>query len=171
MEKTQANKDNGKYLFNVDILVESDTNGRALEKLLHILNSADIQDYLVKEGIQLGQRIQTIMRESIGKQSALPNIDSVPRSETKPEASISKTTKKISISEAAHQPIWEQFQGFKERNSLIRLTIVKAMGIKLSIPCRILNVDQDNGNVSVYHVDERQVYLFKINEIDDYSAS
>jgi hypothetical protein len=167
MEKTQASTNKKKYLFNVDILVESDTNGRALEKLLHILNSAEIQDYLVKEGIHLGNKIQTIMRETISKQQSKPDIETEPKSKNKPDHS----TNKASTSEDPHQPIWDQFQGFKERNSLIRLTIVKAMGIKLSIPCRILNVDAESGNVSVYHVDERQVYLFKINEIDDFSVN
>lgn len=167
MENTQANIDKRKYLFNVDILVESETNGRALEKLLHILNSAEIQDYLVKEGIHLGKKIQTIMRETISKQHSKTDIETEPKFENKPDHSTSKT----STSEDPHQPIWEQFQEFKERNSLVRLTIVKALGIKLNIPCRILNVDPQSGNVSVYHVDERQVYLFKINEIDDFSVS
>jgi hypothetical protein len=40
--------------------------------------------------------------------------------------------------------------------------------VKLNIPCRVLNYDADTQNVSVYHVDEKKVYLFKLNEIDDF---
>jgi hypothetical protein len=167
MENTQESMVKKNYLFNVDILIESDTNGRALEKLLHLLNTADVQDYLVKEGIHLGSQIQTIMQETISKQQSKPDIITAMKLKNKADAATGKKSKQ----EDPQKAIWDQFRGFKESNSLIRLTIVKPMGVKLSIPCRILNVDSDSSNVSVYHVDERQVYLFKINEIDDFSVS
>jgi hypothetical protein len=171
MDIKQNHIDKRRFLFNVDILIESESNGHALEKLLHLLNTSEVQDYLVKEGIHLGKTIEVIMRETISKQQADTN------SEEKPDKA--KTTKPLDKAAAAspikledpHQAIWDQFQGFKERNSLVRLTIVKAKGIKLSLPCRILNVDAPGGMVSVYHVDEKQVYLFKINEIDDFAVS
>jgi hypothetical protein len=172
MDTKQNTTDKRRFLFNVDILIESETNGLALEKLLHILNAVEIQDYLVKEGIHLGKTIEVIMRETISKQKSIPDKIAETKLSDKAAASTTPTKKALTLaSEDPHQPIWDQFQGFKERNSLVRLTIVKAKGIKLSLPCRILNVDASSGNVSVYHVDEKQVYLFKINEIDDFAVS
>ncbi|MCR8633293.1 hypothetical protein [Paenibacillus radicis (ex Xue et al. 2023)] len=155
--------DKRKFLFNVDILIEEDSNGRALEKLLHVLNSTDIQDYLIKEGILLGKTIEIALRETISKKkpSSKETPALTPKQDVEPKAG----------NENPHRDIWKQFQHFKQNNTLIRLTIIKGKGIKLSIPCRILNVDLSTDNVSVYHVDEKQVYLFKINEIEDFAVS
>ncbi|NOU92237.1 hypothetical protein GC093_03165 [Paenibacillus sp. LMG 31456] len=148
--------DKRKFLFNVDILIEEDSNGRALEKLLHMLNSTDIQDYLIKEGILLGKTIEIALRETISKKKTSPEETPAlaPRQDAK-----------------SNMEIWKQFQHFKLNNTLIRLTIIKGKGIKLNMPCRILNIDLSTDNVSVYHVDEKQVYLFKINEIEDFAVT
>lgn len=45
-----------KFLFKVDILIEEETNGLALETLLHLLNSDKVEDYQVKEGVELGKK-------------------------------------------------------------------------------------------------------------------
>jgi len=171
-------KDKNKFLFNIDILIEEENNGRALEKLLHMLNTTDIQDYRIKEGIQLGKSIEIALRENMHKKKL-----SYQENQEQPQASqkiaeapakagsapASKADSNPSVNkEDPHHFIWEQFYHFKQNNSLIRLTVVKGKGIKLSIPCRILNIDPENGNVSVYHVDEKQVYLFNMNEIDDF---
>ncbi|MDF2958794.1 MAG: hypothetical protein K0S39_529 [Paenibacillus sp.] len=168
---------NRKFLFNVDILIEEETNGRALEKLLHVLNTADIQDYLIKEGILLGKSIEIALRETISKQKA--SSGDIPAQTLKPDPKASgksgsaapQPAAKCSAEDGQHRAIWEQFQKFKQGNTLIRLTIIKGKGIKLNLPCRILNVDHSSGNVSVYHVDEKQVYLFNINEIDDFAVT
>ncbi|UUZ80730.1 hypothetical protein LJK88_38855 [Paenibacillus sp. P26] len=54
----------------------------------------------------------------------------------------------------------------QQSGALLRLSVVRGMGVKLNMPCRILNTEPENGNLTVYHVDEKQVYLFKINEIE-----
>ncbi len=46
----------GNFLFKVDILIEEETNGLALETLLHLLNSDKVEDYQVKEGVELGKK-------------------------------------------------------------------------------------------------------------------
>jgi hypothetical protein len=177
MAAENNNSDKKKYLFNTDILIEAESNGRALEKLLHTLNSDEITDYLIKEGIQLGKSIEEALRETIRKQKpAADNKSSAKRdtkSDVKPTVAAAAPAK-ADIAAPKHDPhriIWESFQSFKENNTLVRLSVVKGKGIKLSIPCRIVNVDPHNGNVSVYHVDEKQVYMFKINEIDDYTTN
>ncbi len=51
--------------------------------------------------------------------------------------------------------------------TLIRLSIVKGKGVKLSIPCKILHFDESMQLLTVYHVDDKKVYSVKMNEIDD----
>ena len=43
----------------------------------------------------------------------------------------------------------------------------KGYGVKLNIPCRIINFDVNSQMLTVYHVDEKQVYSFTLNEIDE----
>jgi len=176
MEADQHRIGKRRFLFNVDILIEDETNGRALEKLLHLLNGEEITDYQIKEGIQLGTYIGNIMHETISK----PKKQAAAEKARKPEQPQQTTAVPVSPEEKGqaptervdpHQAVWDQLQQFKESSTLVRLTIVKAKGVKLSIPCRILNFDPPTENVTVYHVDEKQVYLFKINEIDDFAVS
>ncbi|OXM84202.1 hypothetical protein [Paenibacillus rigui] len=160
-----------RFMFNLDILIEDETNGRALEKLLHLMNESDIiADYRIQSGVELGGLIQEALHESADK---LPIDIEQPAGlhKEKPTRARPTSTASSPDEQDSHREIWEQFQKFKQSNALVRLTIVKSMGVKLSVPCRILNVDPPSGNVSVYHVDEKQVYLFKINEIDDFAVS
>ncbi|MDF2725549.1 MAG: hypothetical protein K0Q59_5226 [Paenibacillus sp.] len=55
----------------------------------------------------------------------------------------------------------------KESGALVRIVVVKGKGIKLSIPCRILNFDGLGQQITIYHVDEKKVYSFSLNEIED----
>lgn len=159
-DPTQTSK--RRFLYTIDVLIEDETNGRALEKLLRLLNNKEITDYQIQSGIELGALIQEALSEPVRK---LP-LEHLPVGKRTEEPE--HTTPPAND---ANRAIWEQFQQFKSNNALVRMTIVKPMGVRLSVPCRILNVDQASGNVSVYHVDEKQVYLFKFNEIDDFSAS
>ncbi|MCS7462365.1 hypothetical protein N0M98_19785 [Paenibacillus doosanensis] len=184
MEADQNRIGKRRFLFNVDILIEDETNGRALEKLLHLLNGDGIRDYQIKEGVELGKFIELALRQSISKpKSDLSGTRASAGMTAHPSQAASAADDAPTSATAAakapsnpahgdpHQPIWDQLQQFKNQNSLVRLTVVKGKGIKLNIPCRILNFDPISGNVSVYHVDEKQVYLFKINEIDDFNVS
>ncbi len=64
----------------------------------------------------------------------------------------------------------ELLEEYRQSGTLIRLTVVKAKGVKLSMPCRILNFDASNSQLTIYHVDEKRVYSFKLNEIEDMVA-
>lgn len=66
--------------------------------------------------------------------------------------------------------IGQIFQYIAGRN-LVRLTVVKGRGVKLNMPCRILNYDETMDNMTVYHVDEKKVYTVKLTEIDEMTAS
>ncbi len=141
MEKSNLQKKDN-FLFSLEVLVEGETNGKALEKLLHALNSNEINDYKILKGMNLGPAIDKALT-------------------ARAEQTNEKQTDK------ANEAIVEQIQNCKEKGTLVRLNIVKSKGIRLNIPCRILNYDADSSNVSVYHVDEKRTYLFKLNEIDD----
>jgi hypothetical protein len=166
MEEDNKKKSNVKgQLFTIEVLMEAETNGIALEQLLHILNSVAIKDYKVKSGIELGKLIDLNIKESV--KQALPHWKDA---ETKKEAE-TKTKKQANpaaLQETASNTLIAQLESFIQNNVLIRLTVLKGKGVMLNIPCRVLNYDADKQNVSVYHVDEKKVYLFKLNEIDDF---
>jgi hypothetical protein len=84
---------------------------------------------------------------------------------TKSEAPPKKTAAKA---KAQPNPLEVSIRQYIESNKLIRLNINKGRGVKLSIPCRILNFDEGNQLLTVYHVDEKQVHSIKLNEIDDF---
>jgi hypothetical protein len=171
MDDDKRKSDTKGHLFTIEILMEGATNGLALEKLLRILNTEGIKDYKVKSGIELGKLIDLNIRESV--KQALPqhkNAESKEEPELKKEtdAKTKKQTAPATGDQDITSKLIEQLDSFKKNNALIRLTVIKGKGVKLNIPCRILNYDHDTQNVSVYHVDEKTVYLFKLNEIDDF---
>lgn len=59
----------------------------------------------------------------------------------------------------------------KNNNTLVRLSVVKSKGVKLSIPCRVLNFDSSTLQLTVYHVDEKKVYQFHLSEVDDFKVN
>jgi hypothetical protein len=83
----------------------------------------------------------------------------------KPEAPQKKAVAKA---KPQPNPLELSIRQYIESNKLIRLNINKGRGVKMSIPCRIINFDTGNQMLTVYHVDEKQVYSVKLNEIDDF---
>jgi len=162
------------YLFNVEILVRNETNAKALQSLLQVLNQGeDIIDYKINSGIELGEIIESLLtakKKSIISKSyqRLTNVESDKKAK---EAKEAKDAKK-----SANQ--FEQFAGSEEfqqwikrhiaDNRLVRL-LVNRNGERISIPCRILNFLAETSTINVYHVDEKQVYTFNLNEIIEFS--
>lgn len=137
MKKTKASGD-GSYLFQVEILVNAQTNGAAMEELLHHLNEAPFADYRILSGVQLGKQI---------------------------EKELSQAT---STSQMLTEALDSRIRGYIQGNKLIRVNINKGKGVKLSWPCRIVNFDPSLELLTLYHVDEKKVYSVKLNEIDDF---
>jgi hypothetical protein len=136
---------NGSFLFQVDILVSAGTNGAALEQLLHALNEGQFADYRIKSGIQIGN----VIEEALAEESKNPTAVPIPiRQEP--------TAVELRIND------------YIKANKLIRLNINKGRGVRMNIPCRIVNYDSVKDLLTVYHVDEKQVYTVKFNEIDDF---
>ncbi|WP_274361802.1 hypothetical protein [Paenibacillus thermotolerans] len=67
--------------------------------------------------------------------------------------------------------IEEHIERLKEGNTLIRLTVVKGRGVKFELPCRIIAYDRATQYLTVYHVDEKQVYTFAINEVEEFAPA
>ncbi|MEB3102420.1 hypothetical protein [Ferviditalea candida] len=149
------------FIFTTEIMIQANTNGLALEKLLHALNAAEIADYRIVTGIEIGKQLEQTKQQAQMIKKIDPLIPGKLKTNSPPNAAgpnkNNADTNDISV----------QIQYYKEQGTLVRLFVVKGQGIRLSIPCRILNFDAATNNISVYHVDEKQTYLFKLNEIDD----
>ncbi|WP_334073881.1 MULTISPECIES: hypothetical protein [Paenibacillus] len=162
------NKEELGYLFNVEILVRNNTNAKALQSLLQVLNQGkDIIDYRINSGIELGEIIESLLtakKQSIISKSykRLTNVESDKKT---PEA-------KKNTSQFEQFAGSEEFQQWIKRhiadNRLVRL-LVSRNGERVSIPCRILNYLAETSTINVYHVDEKQVYTFNLNEIIEFS--
>lgn len=146
------------HLFNVEVLIEETSNREAFEKLVKLFNSELVANYKVNSGIQLGKIIDATIEEN---QKELT---------FQKEEKIQQEKKALAQQkpENDNKQILHLINHFKENGTLVRLSIIKGRGIKLNIPCRILNHDSETDNVSVYHVDEKKVYLLRLNEIDDF---
>lgn len=139
MTKASDSSSEHAYLFSVEILVKGSTNGEALEKLLKPLNAAGYEDYRIQSGIVLGQSIDKELKNAPTKHHVLTDA------------------------------LDARIRNYIKTSRLIRLTVNKAKGVKLSVPCRVVNFDPDNELLTVYHVDEKSVYSFRLNEIDDFA--
>lgn len=169
-----------RYIFNVDLMIESDSNALALEQLISALNRSGFIDYRIVSGIEVGKMIQQTIREPLPLQPVAipPAMQSGSKAQT--SASAGKAAKKTSAASQAQPTPASSAEGIDKAieriheyiacNQLVRVTVNRGRGVKLSVPCRVLNVDETSYNVTVYHVDEKKVYTFGLIEIDDIEA-
>lgn len=162
-KKNASAQDEG-FLFSIEVLVKGKTNGHALETLTHLLNHDAVVDYRVLKGITLGQVIDAAIEMAEKNKKTAATSKRNEQTDSTP----SKATPK---SKPVEYPIVEPIKQYIEDRKLVRLTVVKGKGVKLSIPCRILNYDQASSSITVYHVDEKKVYTFQLSEIDDLVSS
>lgn len=183
--KAASTKEDLGYLFNVEILVRSETNAQALQLLLQALNQSEhIIDYRVNSGIELGTIIESLL--STKKQSIISRSykrlhaakDEEQTKASTPKTGSNKSAGPAKAEKAPEKPAAndefaknEEFtlwiQKFIIENRLVRL-LVHRQGKRISIPCRILNYMSDTSTINVYHVDEKRVYTFNLNEIIDF---
>lgn len=152
MTKLQQPEKKSSFLFQVEIMVEDHHHATALEQLLRGLNEGQFPDYRITSGVKLGELIESRLAEN-DQRSEIPV--------TLPAA------KPAQPSQQPELPGFESLKNYKKNNTLIRLIINKGLGIKLNIPCRIINIDETEQLITVYHVDEKQVYTFRLTEIED----
>jgi hypothetical protein len=171
-----------KHLFRVEIMVEEPTHTMALAALLQILNHPKVDDFRILEGMQFGKTIEKTVNESKGQSFAIPpnqavsNKNAIAGQNASPKDSgkakspptAKNAAEAASASKAKDTAInLTQLMELKESGTLVRIVVVKGKGVKLSIPCRILNFDPDGQQLTIYHVDEKKVYSFTLNEIED----
>jgi hypothetical protein len=178
------------YIFNVDLMIEGDTNALALEQLVQALNRGGFADYRIISGIETGRLIQQVLHgphqlnplpippELAHSRAAAP--DSASRSsgsgkssgpssgKSNGTAADAKGAAKDGDSPGSIDNAMERIHGYIAGNRLVRLTVNRGRGVKLSVPCRIINLDETMAAVTVYHVDEKKVYTFGLYEIDDF---
>ena len=173
MDKKLQNTD-GNYLFNVDILINARTNPLAMQYLLELLNNHDkVTDFNINSGLELGRTIDSLLRSA---KLALKQEISPPTPVNLPHKNAVKQTSSPLNQLIPQQPTpqamepsdaFSQIRQYIQSNQLVRIR-ANRHGKQVSIPCRILNFDEAATTISVYHVDEKQVYTFKLNEIDEF---
>lgn len=152
---TEPDKKPNAFIFQVEIMVEERHHTTALEKLIKEMNRSEWTDYRIISGMQLGRLIE----ERIEQSSSKINIPLSIENPANPAAPVDNAMESAGV---------EQIRGFIKKNSLIRLIVNKGFGNTINIPCRIINMDEKEQIVTVYHVDEKQVYTFRLNEIEDF---
>ncbi|SEO21744.1 hypothetical protein [Paenibacillus sp. OV219] len=156
-QSDKLQKQTSAHLFNVDILVQGDSNAIAMERLLHALNQAGFADFRIQSGIELGRLIETLETSAANK----PKDTKASKAGQKAEAAAAAPESNLTFST-------ERIKACIAENRLIRLTANKGFGKKLSMPCRIINLDEASQMITVYHVDEKQVYAFTLLEIEEF---
>jgi len=153
------------FIYNVEILIESKHHAAALIQLLQQLNQCGFADYKIVSGIQLGKQVDAVKAQA----DVIQNVPiGPPKNQTKVKAA------EPAVASTPAQPAENGFENLRKllkSNKLIRLHVNKGLGIKASIPCRIINIEESSGIVTVYHVDEKQVYTFRLTEIEDYTEA
>ncbi|HBU84068.1 MAG TPA: hypothetical protein DEF35_20855 [Paenibacillus sp.] len=191
MKETLSNEEEIGFLFNVDILIKSRSNALALQSLLEFINKEEqIADFRIQSGIELGKIIEVTLqskkdsfaflhkerkktqsnarqKNSSPNQATDPTVPVLPQSDT--ETPASKLTPSSEVSNTTNGNSFDVWiDTLIKENRLTRIVVNNKNGKHQSIPCRILNFDRDSSIVSVYHVDEKQVYTFRTNEIDEF---
>ena len=189
--KIKLHTERNLYIFNVDLMIESDSNALALEQLVSALNRSGFADYRIISGIETGRLIQQVTQGpyplspvpipaglSHGRTAAAAVPYARPAAIGKTSAASSgkahgtdgnaKGAALEGGSPSCIDDAMKRIRDYIAGNRLVRLTVNRGRGVKLSVPCRIINLDESNYNVTVYHVDEKKVYTFGLFEIDDF---
>jgi hypothetical protein len=160
---------NTSYVYHVELLIEDENHSAALAQLINKLNDAALVDYKIISGIQLGNDIDARKKNAIFTAPVPVKPDAVKEKISLPlDTSSAPLKAAVQANETALSEGLNVFRQYKMKNTLIRLIINRGLGIKVSIPCRVINIDEQKMIITVYHVDEKQVYTFRLTEIEDF---
>ncbi|MEC0089408.1 hypothetical protein [Paenibacillus macquariensis] len=174
------------YLFKVDILIKNESNARALQSLIEMMNgNKQVMDFRIQSGIELGEIIDSLLQSkeknslskiesnsqhlsktTLGGKTGKEIVQSRLKNSLTQEPISTPTTKNPASNHSEDPRVW--IKSCINDNRLVRLT-ANRKGKHMEIPCRILNFDEEQQFVNVYHVDEKQVYSFMLNEIDAFT--
>lgn len=157
------------FVYHVEILIEDEHHTAALAQLINKLNDAALADYKIISGIQLGNEIDA-RKSSAASTSPVSVRNDTPKQpvDNAPAPSSAPLKSSAQANDNALSKGIEIFRDYKTRNKLIRLIVNRGLGIKVSIPCRVINIEEQEMIITVYHVDEKQVYTFRLTEIEDF---
>ncbi|MFK7695995.1 hypothetical protein [Paenibacillus sp. HJGM_3] len=158
-----------RHLLQVEVLLEDSSHALAIASLMQLLHHPKVKDFRITGGMELGKLIDEALLQSTAAPITASFPISKPTTPIEPGAAPSSAQSKPKADDRQQLRL-ELLEEYKERGTLVRLTVVKGKGIKLSMPCRILNFDLSDQRLTIYHVDEKKVYSFKLNEIDDIEA-
>ncbi|MBP2002594.1 hypothetical protein J2Z69_003680 [Paenibacillus shirakamiensis] len=182
-----SNNEELAYLFNVDILIKDRSNALALQSLIELLNRGELVDYRVKSGVELGQVIEatlsakrqaminktfkgpeTVTSPVVNEPKKAPKvISSSPKFAVKHASESEETNTNNLTQHMSDEAIQSWIQNYIDDNRLVRLSIERNRE-RMTIPCRILNYASDTRTINVYHVDQKQVYMYTLSEIIDF---
>lgn len=158
------------FVYHVEILIEDEHHTAALAQLINKLNDAALADYKIISGIQLGNEIDA--RKSNAASTSPVSVvktDAPKQTADNSSAPINAPLKSSAqVNDNALSQGLQIFRDYKTKNKLIRLIVNRGLGIKVSIPCRVINIEEQEMIITVYHVDEKQVYTFRLTEIEDF---
>lgn len=177
MDKKLPSTD-GHYLFNVDILINARTHPIALQYLLELMNgSGAVADFKINSELHLGRTIDSLLKARLAqsktdiaaKETGKQPPPAIPQSKApeQNQAPSSDSQKRARQAVPTPSDAFGQIRELIKENRLVRLR-ANRQGKQVSLPCRILNFDEAAGTLNVYHVDEKQVYMFYLNEIDEF---
>src|SRR5690606_24068973 len=150
------------YVYHVELLIEDENHAAALAQLINKLNNAAFLDYKMISGIQLGNEIDA--RKAKATSTTPVSVRAEASKELNNVSTGAPLKAAVQANETALSQGLEIFRQYKAKNKLIRLIINRGLGIKVSIPCRVINIDEQQMIITVYHVDEKQVYTFRLTE-------
>jgi len=155
------------YLFKLEVTMTAPRYETALDQLIRALRAGNISDYRILSGIcassaepERPDRPGTEPHaQAYGKEPDKP-VDPAP----KPfPGSSAKSPDKPRIPEE----LVDRLNTYIQEGRLVRLHVHKGRGVKMDFPGRILKLDQETRNLTVYHVDEKKAYIVAMNEVDD----
>lgn len=127
------------YSFTVELSVDAYNRGMAQEAISRLLRSGPVKDFRILPGPE------------------------APAGGPLPEpGKADESTKRDGVPD-----VLACLETHQRNNTLLRLTAVTGKGTTMSIPCRVLNCEAQARLVTVYHVDEKKVYQFGLDEIVD----
>jgi hypothetical protein len=152
------------FLFKLEVTVSAPRYEVALDQLIRALKDSEIFDYRILSGesVEPGTtgRLPSEARADTSRHEPAKPAAPMPKS---PSGSRTKFSEKTKILE----DLMERLSGFIHSGKLVRLHINKGRGVKMNFPGRILSLDPETRNMTVYHVDEKKVYNVALNEVDD----
>jgi len=151
------------FLFKLEVTVSAPRYEAALDQLIHTLRTSGISDYRILSG----ESIEPEKPGPLPPETRPDTSRNEPATTAVPPKSSSGSRTKSPEKTKIPEELMERLGGYIHSGKLVRLHINKGKGVKMNFPGRILSLDPETRNMTVYHVDEKKVYIVALNEVDD----